>query len=136
VILIAGGILLALLVFFGLGTMFMILLAGGGSKQVCTRAGAASYNALRERRLREEISDLEFVKVGYDIKSSDAKYRMTRHEIFLHDLYTRQFNGELGPVEVEAAVATQARLLAAGFKGDLRYNAKAADAGTAGPSAL
>ncbi|MDY7541791.1 hypothetical protein [Cryobacterium sp. 5B3] len=103
--------------------------------RVFTAEGARSYNALRERRLREEISELEFVKAGYDIKWADLEYLMTRYEIFLRDLYTRQLNGELGSTEVSEAIATQTRLMAGGFPCDEYYVPKTAGGSVAAAGA-
>ena len=102
---------------------------------ILTADGAQAYNALRERRLREEITEVEFVKAGYDIKFADPDYQMTRYEIFLRDLYTRQLNGELGSADVSEAIATQTRLMAGGFPCDEYYVPKTAGGSVAAAGA-
>ena len=122
-------ILVGFLIVVGFGMFWVILWVLIGKlkapaapkTRVFTADGARAYNALRERRLREEITELEFVKAGYDIKWADLEYLMTRYEIFLRDLYTRQLNGELGSSEVSEAIATQTRLMAGGFPCDEYY---------------
>ncbi|WBM80680.1 hypothetical protein KIV56_04590 [Cryobacterium breve] len=117
-------IFLAVLAFLSLGLLFGAL--GSGTKQqVFTGSGAREYNALRERRIREEISQLEFIVAGYDIKFADPQYKVTRYEKYLRDLYTRQADGELDAAEAAEAVALQTRLMKGGLKCDEIYVRKA-----------
>ncbi|TFC06551.1 hypothetical protein [Cryobacterium sp. MDB2-33-2] len=125
-IIIAGGILLAIIAVFIL-PVILFAFSPTPKKQVYTAAGAKRFNDLRERRLREETSEAEFFKHAFDVKLSDPRYKMTHFEVFLQDLYTRQFDGELGPDEVKAAVDTQIRLINGGFKGDDRYTRPATE---------